>query len=248
MYPLSLLFLLACFDSHPTSVITEEELETVAIDPSIPRPERIKARHILIAHKNAYNAKSTLRRTREEAKELAQQILTQIESGADFASLSTKYGNDPTASKGGDLGVFGAHQMMPNFSNLAFQLSENQLGICETIFGYHIVQRLPLEEIVLRQLIIQWKDAYSSTSSLSQEEAKTRAEEAYTKLEAGMNPIEIIKEYSDGAMATRGGLVGFVEKDKLGIAVKEAAFSLNIGEYTPLIKSTLGYHILFREE
>lgn len=249
MYPLSVLFLLACFDSHTTtSVIAEEDLETVAIDPSIVRPERIKARHILIAHKNAYNAQSKLRRTRSEAKELAEKVLRDLQSGADFATLSKQYGNDPTASRGGDLGVFGAHQMMPNFSNRAFQLAENEIGICETIFGYHIVQRLPLQEIVLRQLIIQWKDAHASTVSRSEEEAKIRAEEAYAKLEAGSNPIELIKEYSDGSMGSRGGLVGFVEKEKLGKAIQDAAFSLQVGEYTPLLKSSLGYHILFREE
>ena len=49
-------------------------------------------------------------------------------------------------------------------------------------------------------------------------------------------------------MASRGGYLGFVEKEKIGEKLQEAAFSLEVGEHTPLIKSEVGYHILIREE
>lgn len=137
---------------------------------------------------------------------------------------------------------------MKNFSNLAFQLKENELDICETIFGYHIVQRLPLEEIILRQLVIQWKDAYASHATRSEEEADTLAIDVYQQLENGADPIALIKKYSDGSMGSRGGLVGFVEKEKVGPKLKKEAFALEVGEHTELLKSHLGYHILFREE
>ena len=137
--------------------------------------------------------------------------------------------------------------MMKNFSALVFQLPESEMGVCETIFGYHIVERLPLQEIVLRQLIVQWDGAYGSTVSRSQEEAKKHIEEANTKLENGVSPIDVIQGYSDGRMGTRGGLVGFVEKEKIGPALRDVAFSLKKGEHSAIIKSSLGYHILFRE-
>ena len=239
---------LGCFSSQQSQLITEEELETVAINSSVTRPERVKARHILIAHKNALNARSKLRRTREEAREMAYDLFERLESGADFAALSQKYGNDPTAGQGGKLGVFGPNQMMKNFSALVFQLQENEMGVCETIFGYHIVQRLPLQEIVLRQLVIQWKNTYGSTTSRTQEEARILIEKAYAELEEGATPSELIKEYSDGMMASRGGLVGFVEKEKVGPALRDVAFSLKKGEHSAIVQSNLGYHIVFRED
>lgn len=240
--------LFGCFASQQNQLITEEELETVTIDTSIARPERVKARHILISHKDALDARSKLRRTREEAREMAYDLFEKLKNGSDFVMLSKKYGNDPTAPQGGKLGVFGPNQMMKNFSDLVFQLQENEMGICETIFGYHIVQRLPLQEIVLRQLIVQWKDTYGSTVSRSQEEARILIEEAYSKLEEGSAPIELIKEYSDGMMASRGGLVGFIEKEKIGPALQNIAFSLKKGEHSPIVQSSLGYHIVFRED
>jgi len=244
---LFLFIITGCFDSQKSTLITEEELEMVVIDPTFVRPERVKARHILIAHKNALNARSNLRRTRAEAKEVAYQIYEELKNGADFTTLSKKYGNDPTAAQGGKLGVFGPNQMMKNFSNLVFQLNEQEMGVCETIFGYHIVERLSLQEIVLRQLVVQWEGAYGSAVKRSENDARDLAEEAYALLEAGAEPSTIIKKYSDGKMASRGGLVGYVEKEKIGTVLQPSAFSLQKGEYSPVIRSSLGYHILFRE-
>lgn len=239
---------LACFEAQTTTTISQDEIATISVDPNIILPKRIKARHILISHKHAINAKSSLRRTREEAKTLAYDLFSQLQNGADFLEISKKFGNDPTAQGGGKLGVFSHHQMMPNFSNIAFQLKVHELGICETIFGYHILERLPLEEIVVRQLLVQWKDAHASTVSRTPTEAKERAEKAYQELLSGHDPITLIKKYSDGKMASRGGFLGFIEKEKTGSKLQNAAFSLRVGEHTPLIKSSSGYHILIREE
>ena len=241
-------FCIGCQETNTISNVEQNEIKQISVDPNIVLPKRIKARHILISYKNAAKAKSNLRRTRAEAKVLAENLFAQLQDGADFVKMSKQFGNDPSAQKGGKLGVFEHHQMMPNFSNRAFQLKEGELGMCETMFGYHIIQRLPLEEIALRQLLIQWKDAYATTVDRSPQEAKTRAEQAYQELLAGGDPVALIKKYSDGAMASRGGYLGFVEKEKIGKKLQEAAFSLEVGEHTPLIKSEVGYHILIREE
>ena len=248
MFSFFFCFYLGCQETPTTSTVAQDDIEQISVDPSIVLPKRIKARHILISYKDAANAKSNLRRTRAEAKSLASNLFTQLQEGADFIKMSKQFGNDPTAQKGGKLGVFEHHQMMPNFSNRAFQLKEGELGMCETIFGYHIVQRLPLQEIALRQLLVQWKDAYATTVDRSPQEAKDRAEKAYQELLGGADPIALIKKYSDGAMASRGGYLGFVEKEKIGKKLQEAAFSLEVGEHTALIKSEVGYHILIREE
>ena len=241
-------FCIGCQEDQTAPTIEQDDIKQISVDPNIVLPKRIKARHILISYKNSANAKSNLRRTRTEAEALVHDLFAQLQGGADFIKMSKKFGNDPTAQKGGKLGVFEHHQMMPNFSNRAFQLQEGEMGMCETIFGYHIIQRLPLEEIALRQLLVQWKDAYATTVDRSPEEAQKRAEQAYQELLDGGDPIALIKKYSDGAMASRGGYLGFVEKEKIGKKLQEAAFALDIGAYTPLIKSEVGYHILIREE
>ena len=243
-------FFFACFESAQNTLITENDIEKVTISSqtSVPLPKRIKARHILIAHKNALNARPSLRRDRSSAKALAQELLQQIQAGADFERLSKQYGDDPSATKGGMLGVFEANQMMENFSRLAFRLNENELGICETIFGYHIIERLPLDERTFQHLIIQWRNTYLSTSTRSKTQAKETIEGAYRELQAGVNIQTVIQAYSEGPMASRGGSTGWIEKKDLGIALREPAFDLDIGAYTPPLESKLGYHILYRQE
>ena len=65
-------------------------------------PEQIHARHILI--KLAPDANE---QARAEARKKAEDVLTEVKAGSDFAGLAKKYSQDPgSATKGGDLGLF----------------------------------------------------------------------------------------------------------------------------------------------
>lgn len=86
-------------------------------------PEQVRASHILVTD-----------------KELAEDILSQLKNGADFAELAGKYGTDATATSGGDLGFFGYGDMLEPFSKAAFALDVNELSdLVETEYGYHII-------------------------------------------------------------------------------------------------------------
>ena len=242
-------FFLACFETTQNTLITEDDIEKITFsDDANLLPKRIKARHILIAHKNAHNARPSLRRNRSAAKSLAQEVLKQIQAGENFIKLSKKYNDDPNAQKGGLLGVFEANQMMQNFSSVAFRLNENELGMCETLFGYHIIQRLPLDERTFKHLIIQWKGGPLSNSTTPKTQAKENIEQAYQRLQKGADIDSVIRNFSEGPMASRGGSTGWIEDIDLGPALRKKAFALDIGTYTPPIESHLGYHILYRQE
>ncbi|MEE8671963.1 MAG: peptidylprolyl isomerase [Heyndrickxia faecalis] len=88
------------------------------------KPE-IKARHILVSSKSK-----------------AEDIKKQLDKGADFATLAKKNSTDTaTASKGGDLGWFGAGEMDSDFENAAYKLKVNEIsGPVKTSYGYHIIQ------------------------------------------------------------------------------------------------------------
>ncbi len=102
------------------------------------QPERVHARHILISTKDAKTDAE-----KAVAKKKAEDVLAQLRKGGDFAELAKKYSDDPGAANGGDLGVFGRGQMVPEFEKAAFSLKVNQISdIVETQFGYHIIQVL----------------------------------------------------------------------------------------------------------
>jgi peptidyl-prolyl cis-trans isomerase C len=92
-----------------------------------PGVEEVHARHILVA-----------------SPEQAQDIIKQLDKGADFAKLAKKYSTDPGASNGGDLGFFKKTDMVPEFADAAFSLKDGQITQkpVHTQFGYHVIQVL----------------------------------------------------------------------------------------------------------
>jgi parvulin-like peptidyl-prolyl isomerase len=100
----------------------------------------VRASHILLMYKGS--DRSTATRSKEEAQQQIQGLLTQVQGGADFASLAKQHSDCPSKAKGGDLGTFGKGQMVKAFEDTTFALPVGGVsGIVETQFGYHIIQR-----------------------------------------------------------------------------------------------------------
>ena len=99
---------------------TQVEVQIITIDPVIPQ-EEIDA------------VKSELR-----------EYIDRVQSGeVTFSTLARLYSEDPgTARNGGDLGFFGRGEMVPEFSAVAFNMTDPSRisKIVETEYGYHILQ------------------------------------------------------------------------------------------------------------
>ena len=105
-------------------------------------PEQISARHILIAYQGAQRAAENVTRTKDEARALAAQVLSDVRGGKDWDELWKQYSNEPGGQEGGSLGIFGRGQMVPAFEKAAFALKVDELSeVVETPFGFHVVQR-----------------------------------------------------------------------------------------------------------
>lgn len=100
----------------------------------------VRASHILLMYQGS--ERSTATRSKAEAQEQIQQILTKLQTGEAFAALAKAHSDCPSAARGGDLGSFGRGQMVGPFEDAAFGLEVGQTsGVVETKFGYHIIQR-----------------------------------------------------------------------------------------------------------
>ncbi|UCD51955.1 MAG: peptidylprolyl isomerase, partial [Phycisphaerales bacterium] len=88
--------------------------------------EQVRASHILIkpeaADANDPNA------VKAAAKAETEKLLAQLKDGADFAELAKAHSDCPSASKGGDLGLFGRGQMVPPFEQAAFALQPGEMS------------------------------------------------------------------------------------------------------------------------
>ncbi|MEI3598694.1 MULTISPECIES: peptidylprolyl isomerase [unclassified Oceanobacillus] len=102
-------------------VITDEQLEEAYEQ----KTKEISAQHILVQN-----------------KDIAEEVLEQIEQGADFAELAKEYSEDAmTAEEGGELGYFSAGTMVPPFENVAFSLEKGDISDpVQTTYGYHIIK------------------------------------------------------------------------------------------------------------
>lgn len=101
-------------------------------------PERIHARHILIAV-----AKTDDDKARTEKKAKADDVRAKLVGGADFAALANLYSDCPSKKFGGDLGTFPRGQMVKTFEDAAFSQKVKEIGpVVQTDFGYHIIQVL----------------------------------------------------------------------------------------------------------
>jgi peptidyl-prolyl cis-trans isomerase C len=78
--------------------------------------------------------------------------------------------------------------------------------------------------------------------------ARSNAEKARQRAVAGEDFAELAKELSDGPSAPRGGDLGFFEKDRMVPQFADAAFALEPGQISPVVKTQFGYHVIKVEE
>jgi parvulin-like peptidyl-prolyl isomerase len=105
-----------------------------------------RVRHILISYKGAERAGEEITRTKEQAKSLADNILKDIKSGkVKMENIVEKYTDDPGSKTGnkGDYGWFTEESgFVQEFKDAGFKNPKGATVICETSFGYHIIQVL----------------------------------------------------------------------------------------------------------
>lgn len=106
---------------------SEEEIQT-AYDAYVPS---VKAAHILV-----------------EDEEVAKDLITQLNDGADFAELATENSADTaTAANGGEI-TFTSGEMVPEFEEAAYALEEGEMTTepVATEYGFHIIKMIEKPE------------------------------------------------------------------------------------------------------
>jgi peptidyl-prolyl cis-trans isomerase C len=98
--------------------------------------QSVKASHILIDTRDAETDEA-----KAEARGRAEDLLEQLEGGADFAELAREYSEGPSAQNGGSLPQFSRGEMVPPFEEAAFALEPGEISdVVETRFGFHIIR------------------------------------------------------------------------------------------------------------
>ena len=117
-------------------IISGNEVHLVKIvDVRPPEEPAVKARHILF---RATEGDDT---AMAEALQEANDVRRRIRNGEAFEDMAREFGDDGTATRGGDLGWFGPGRMVSEFEDAAFDARVGQLvGPVKTQFGYHLIE------------------------------------------------------------------------------------------------------------
>lgn len=114
-----------------------------------------KVRHLLVAYAGSGASQDT-KRTKEQAKKMADSLLTVIKKGGKFTDLVEKFSDDSGKKmppnkkegeyymgKGGDYGWLNSGSgFVEPFKNFGLDGKKGELGVVESQFGYHIMEIL----------------------------------------------------------------------------------------------------------
>jgi peptidyl-prolyl cis-trans isomerase SurA len=81
-----------------------------------------------------------------------------------------------------------------------------------------------------------------------EDKAKAKADAALRRLHAGESFPVVARDLSDGPSAHEGGDLGYIRKGAMVAAIEQAAFSLEPGHVSNLIRLPTGYHLVMVED
>ena len=212
------------YDSLPKDSIpfvhTKVETQIITFEPKIPQEE-------------VENIKSRLRDFTERVNK----------GETDFSTLAILYSEDiGSARNGGELGFRGKGAYVPEFSAVAFQLSDPKKvsKIVETEFGYHIIQLIEKrgDRANFRHILLKPK-----VSEKVLEETLTRMDSLKMDLDSAKFTFETAATYishdkntnkNNGLMvnSNSGTPTSYFEMEELSPEVAKVVDKLKVGEYS----------------
>lgn len=141
-----------------------------------------KAKHILILTKDMASGKEYDEETLAQKKALADELFERIKAGEDFDKLMHEYSEDPGLTTNPQGYVFTSGEMVSEFEQAVESVSEGEVTLCKSAYGYHIIKRLPVEfsdisdklnDAVIKELIDnklkEWEKEYNIAVTVNEE-------------------------------------------------------------------------------
>lgn len=146
----------------------------------------------------------------EYGEEFANEILERAKNGEDFDTLIETYSKDPGSSSNPDGYVFTDGEMVEEFTECVKSLQPGEFGICESEYGYHIIERMPFDE---------------SQSEFSKwyEDKKDAVKSAYENKKVEDKFNELCEQYGISSSVNQDVIDSFEEKDMVTPEPTESA-------------------------
>lgn len=176
----------------------------------------------------------------ERIKSRLREFTERVNSGkGDFAMLARLYSEDTeSAKRGGELGLIGRGQLVPEFANVAFNLTDPRKvsRIVQTEYGYHIIQLIEKKNDRINCRHILLRPRISQTDKVN---AVNRLDSIKQMIDTGAVTFEQAVQYysQDKNTAMNGGLMfnpntgsSRCEYQDLPSAIAKKAYEMTPGE------------------
>ena len=200
-------------------------------------------RHILVALPGSASPEQV-----KAGRDKAENLLKQLQQGADFKQIAISYSDGQQALEGGDLGWRRLGQLPTQFAEVVAKMEPGQVSpILRSSSGFHL---LKLEEkrgekkVMVRQ--VHARHILIKTNELvSDDEAKARLERLRERILNGADFATLARGNSeDPGSAANGGDLGWANPSIYVSAFQEALKDTPVGQISQPFRSQFGWHIL----
>ena len=174
----------------------------------------------------------------------AQLIISLLKKGEDFSKLANKYSSDRNNFLYGKLGAITEKDISKKIFNEIKKLKENQISnILEDSNSYQIIKILKIENV-------KGEKKYNILRIYIKKNSKNsykKAEEALNLIKRGFDFGIIANEFTEDKNNFRGGKISPFKYDRIYLKISDAAYELDKGEVSDIIKTRYGFFIIKKE-
>jgi peptidyl-prolyl cis-trans isomerase SurA len=231
-------------------------LEKQLVEPNVKkyydrRKYEFRVSHIWLKADTSHNA--PVRMNEQEIQKFANELLNKIKNGESFDSLCAKYSFDNyNRNTGGDIYYITAGMLTPEFDDAVYSTAPGTIypNVLHTRWGYHIIKvtdkRERIPAIRVSHIMVGFAGEGGKPDTLA---AKQKIDSAYAELLSGKDFAEVAKKYStDNGTKNNGGDLDFIERRRLPMEFDKPAFDLKLGEFSKVVKTSYGFHIIKQTE
>jgi peptidyl-prolyl cis-trans isomerase SurA len=210
--------------------------------------EEYRLQHLLLVVPEAASGE-----TIQKIKSRAEDIMSQLNSGADFAQMAIANSDGQQALEGGDLGWRKLAEIPSIFAEFITKMKVGELSnIVRSPSGFHIIKLAEKRDNEPQHIVTQTRARHillQIDEVQTEEEVKTRILQLKQRIESGDDFATIATANSqDKGSAGSGGDLGWIDPGTMVKDFEDALNKLEVNQISDPVKTQFGWHLIKVEE